>query len=46
MAGSQQGWRSTSGTSGTGVQIVSGLNTNNLDPLNPIVKRFNCTMEY
>ena len=39
MAGSQQGWRSSSGGgSGGGVQSVSGLNTNNSDPLNPIVR--------
>jgi hypothetical protein len=37
MAGSQQGWRITGGTSGTGVQSVSGLNTDNTDPINPIV---------
>ena len=38
MAGTQQGWRSTKGTIGTGVQSVSGLNTDNTDPLNPIVE--------
>ena len=38
MAGSQQGWRSTKATLGTGVQSVSGLNTDNTDPVNPIVK--------
>lgn len=39
MAGTQQGWRKTGGSSGTsGVQSVSGLNTDNTDPQNPIVK--------
>ena len=38
MAGSQQGWRSTISTSGTGVQSVSGLNTAPTDPANPIVQ--------
>ena len=39
MAGTQQGWRSTSGGSGgIGVQSVSGLNTDNTDPQNPIVQ--------
>jgi hypothetical protein len=39
MAGSQQGWRNASGGgSGGGVQSVTGLNTDNADPLNPIVK--------
>jgi hypothetical protein len=37
MSNAQQGWRSTIGTLGTGVQSVSGLNTDNSDPLNPIV---------
>ena len=38
MAGSQQGWRSTKATAGSGVQSVSGLNTDNTDPSNPIVQ--------
>lgn len=39
MAGSQQGWRvSESNPSGSGVQSVTGLNTDNTDPLNPIVQ--------
>ena len=38
MANSQQGWRVSIGTSGSGVQTVSGLNTDNTDPANPIVK--------
>ena len=38
MAGSQQGWRSgVSGGSTSGVQSVTGLNTDNTDPLNPII---------
>jgi hypothetical protein len=37
MANSQQGWRVSIGTSGSGVQTVSGLNTDNTDPANPIV---------
>ena len=38
MAGSQQGWRIAQSISGSGVQSVSGLNTDNTDPVNPIVK--------
>jgi hypothetical protein len=39
MAGSQQGWRvSKGGGSGGGVQSVTGLDTDNTNPLNPIVK--------
>jgi hypothetical protein len=38
MAGTQQGWRSTKSTTGAGVQSVTGLNTDNTDPLNPIVE--------
>ena len=38
MAGSQQGWRVAQGIGGSGVQSVSGLNTDNTDPINPIVK--------
>lgn len=38
MANSQQGWRVSTGASGSGVQTVSGLNTDNTDPVNPIVK--------
>jgi hypothetical protein len=38
MAGSQQGWRSTKVALATGVQNVSGLNTDNTDPANPIVE--------
>ena len=38
MAGTQQGWRSlSSGGGGTGVQSVTGLDTDNTDPQNPIV---------
>jgi hypothetical protein len=38
MAGTQQGWRSlSSGGSGTGVQSVTGLSTDNTDPQNPVV---------
>jgi hypothetical protein len=38
MAGSQQGWRSGVGGGGTsGVQSVTGLDTDNTDPLNPII---------
>jgi len=37
MAGSQQGWRVANGVVG-GIQSVSGLNTNNTDPDNPIVE--------
>ena len=38
MAGSQQGWRSGVGGGGSaGVQSVTGLNTDNTDPANPIV---------
>jgi hypothetical protein len=39
MAGTQQGWRNTGGSSGTsGVQSVTGLDTDNTDPQNPIVQ--------
>jgi hypothetical protein len=38
MAGSQQGWRVAKSIGGSGVQSVSGLNTDNTDPINPIVK--------
>ena len=39
MAGSQQGWRvSASGGGGGGVQSVTGLDTDNTDPANPIVQ--------
>lgn len=39
MAGTQQGWRKTGSSSlASGVQSVSGLNTDNTDPQNPIVK--------
>ena len=39
MAGTQQGWRKTGASGGTsGVQSVTGLNTDNTDPQNPIVK--------
>lgn len=38
MAGSQQGWRIAQGIGGSGIQSVSGLNTDNTDPVNPIVK--------
>ena len=38
MAGTQQGWRKTGASGGTsGVQSVTGLNTDNTDPQNPIV---------
>ena len=37
MAGSQQGWRVANIVVG-GVQSVSGLNTDNSDPANPIVE--------
>ena len=37
MAGSQQGWRVANSVVG-GVQSVSGLNTDNSDPANPIVE--------
>jgi hypothetical protein len=37
MAGSQQGWRIAKSIGGGGVQSVSGLNTDNTDPINPIV---------
>ena len=38
MVGSQQGWRSgVSGGSTSGVQSVTGLDTDNTDPANPIV---------
>ena len=37
MAGSQQGWRVANSVVG-GVQSVSGLNTDNSDPVNPIVE--------
>jgi hypothetical protein len=33
-----QGWSSNSSTSSGGVQSVTGLNTDNTDPLNPIVE--------
>ena len=38
MAGSQQGWRIAGSIGGGGVQSVSGLNTDNTDPSNPVVK--------
>lgn len=38
MAGSQQGWRVANTIGGIGVQSVSGLNTDNSDPINPIVE--------
>ena len=38
MAGSQQGWRVANTIGGSGVQSVIGLNTDNTDPINPIVK--------
>lgn len=39
MAGTQQGWRKTGASGGaSGVQSVTGLNTDNTDPQNPIVK--------
>jgi hypothetical protein len=38
MAGSQQGWRVAKSNSGGGVQSVTGLNTDNTDPTNPIVE--------
>jgi hypothetical protein len=37
MAYSQQGWRVATSSSGGGVQSVTGLNTDNTDPANPIV---------
>jgi len=38
MAGAQQGWRAgVSSSGGGGVESVTGLNTDNTDPLNPIV---------
>jgi hypothetical protein len=38
MAGSQQGWRIAKSIGGGVVQSVSGLNTDNTDPINPVVK--------
>ena len=38
MAGSQQGWRVAKSIGVGGVQSVSGLNTDNIDPINPVVK--------
>ena len=38
MAGSQQGWRIAQSIGVSGVQSVSGLNTDNTDPANPIVE--------
>jgi hypothetical protein len=38
MAGTQQGWRTLPTSGGGGVLSVSGLDTDNSDPANPIVK--------
>jgi hypothetical protein len=38
MAGTQQGWRTLTNAVGSGVQSVSGLDTDNTDPANPVVR--------
>ena len=38
MAGSQQGWRIAQSIGVSGVQSVSGLNTDNTDPVNVLNK--------
>jgi len=38
MAGSQQGWRNSNSSGGSGVQSVTGLDTDNTDPSNPVIQ--------